>query len=83
VVELYSKDLEGIVEEQDKDDIEVPKVPISEATYALETLQQYILQCKGADQISIQALDKLGRDIIQERLATATQRTIEGFFTVR
>jgi hypothetical protein len=35
VVELYSEDLG--VEEQDEDDIEVPKVPISEAIYALET----------------------------------------------
>jgi hypothetical protein len=58
-------------------------VPISEATYALDSLQQYILQCKGADQTSIQALDKLERDIRQERLATTTQRTIEGFFTVK
>jgi hypothetical protein len=47
VVELYSENPEGIVEAQDEDDIEVPKVPTSEAIHALETLQQYILQCEG------------------------------------
>jgi hypothetical protein len=38
---------------------------------------------KSKDQTSIQALDKLGRDNTQERMATARQRTIEVFFTVR
>jgi hypothetical protein len=83
VVELYSEDLEGEAEVQDEDDIEVPKVPISEAIHALETLQQFILQCNGADQTSIQALDKVGRDIVQERISSAKQRTIEGFFPIK
>jgi hypothetical protein len=80
VVEIYSQDPEGIIEEPEEGDIELPKVSTNMAIEALETLQNYIIQQDSIEQESLKAIDKLGKELARVRINTSTQRSITSFF---
>ena len=80
VVERYSTDKEGEIEEIKDNDIEEEKVAISEAIRALETLKLYEIQQDDGDSITLQALDRLGRDITRRKQCLGKQSTINSFF---
>jgi hypothetical protein len=82
VVEIYSAEKEGEEESEEEGDVELSKVSIAEAVEALETLQLYSLQVPGDDTTSVQALDRLGREIRQHRRQGEIQSSISRYFTL-
>ena len=67
VVEIYSAEKEGEEESEEKGDVELSKVSIAEA---------------GDDTTSVQALDRLGREIRQHRRQGEIQSSISRYFTL-
>jgi hypothetical protein len=84
VVERYSADKEGAEEEYEEGDIEVEKVSTAKALEALETVKLWKLQQEeDTSQDTMQALDRIGREITRIKISIAKQTTLDGFFTRR
>ena len=81
IVAQYSTNKEGIESEPEEDDLEAPKVSITKAIQALETLKLYTIQQDDSNDLVSQALDKLARDLLQKKRYLGKQSTINRFFT--
>ena len=79
-MERYSQYKEGEEETDDKSDIEVEKVSTTEALRCLDTVRLWKLQQESNDVSTLQALDRLSREILQGRRQAAKQTTIVSFF---
>ena len=79
VIESYNRDLEDR-DTSDKEEIEAPKVTISEATQALERLKLFELQQESGEASNILALEKVERSINLRKSLAFKQGTIESFF---
>ena len=81
VVKRYSE-----VQEDDESDtengeeIELEKVPVSQAFDALETLRLFKLQQEDTAQDTLRALDQIERELVVIRVSTRKQTTINSFF---
>jgi DDE superfamily endonuclease/Fission yeast centromere protein N-terminal domain/Tc5 transposase DNA-binding domain len=84
VVERYGTDKEGVEEEHEEEDIEVEMVSAAKAVEALETVKLWTLQQKGdTSQDTVQALDRIGREMARMKISTVKQTTLNTFFTRR
>lgn len=84
VVERYGTNKEGVKEEHEEEDIEVEMVSIAKAVEALETVKLWTLQQKGdTSQDTVQALDRIGREMARMKISTVKQTTLNTFFTRR
>ena len=84
VVERYSADKKGAEEEYEEGDIEVEMVSAAKALEALETVKLWKLQQEGdTSQDTMQALDRIGREIARVKISTVKQTTLNSFFTRR
>jgi hypothetical protein len=85
VVERYSADKEGAEEEEyEEGDIEVEMVSAAKALEALETVKLWKLQQEGdTSQDTMQALDRIGREMARIKISTAKQTTLNSFFIRR
>ena len=80
VVERYSQYKEGEEETDDESDVEVEKVSIAEALRCLDIVRLWKLQQESDDRSTLQALDRLSREILQSKRQTTKQTTIVSFF---
>jgi hypothetical protein len=83
VVERYSTEKEGIVEEPDEDDIEVELVSTTEALKALEIVKLWEIQQENGEQTILSALDRIERRIVQAKYESRKQTMITSFFKPR
>jgi hypothetical protein len=84
VVERYGADKEGAEEEYEEGDIEVENVSTAKALEALETVKLWKLQQEGdRSQDTMQALDRIGREMARMKISTVKQTTLNRFFTRR
>jgi DDE superfamily endonuclease/Tc5 transposase DNA-binding domain/Fission yeast centromere protein N-terminal domain len=81
IVETYGQDQEDDIEEEGDEEIE-PPVSISEAIYALETLQRFELAREDRSQ-NIKALDSLARELSVLQVSKKTQMTLDSFFVCK
>lgn len=81
IVETYGQDQEDDIEEEGDEEIE-PPVSISEAIYALETLQRFELAREDRSQ-NIKALDSLARELSALQVSKKTQMTLDSFFVCK
>jgi hypothetical protein len=82
-VERYSTEKKGTIEESDEDDIEVELVPITEALKALEIVRLWEIQQGNGEQITLSALDRKERRMVQARYENRKQTMITSFFKPR
>jgi hypothetical protein len=80
VVEQYSTDKEGSVEEPEEGDIEAEVVNTTDALKALEIVRLWEMQQENGQQVTLQALDRIERRVMQARYESRKQTTIESFF---
>ena len=80
VVERYSADKEGTEEEFEEGDIEVEKASTAKAIEALEYVKLWKLQQEGTCQETLQALDRISREMAQIKISGAKQTTLDSFF---
>ena len=83
VVDRYSTEKEGIVEEPDKDDIEIELVPTTEALKAIEIVKLWEIQQENGEQSTLSALDRIERRMVQARYENRKQAMITSFFKPR
>jgi hypothetical protein len=81
VVEHHTADKEG-EEEIDEEDIEVAKVSTVEALKALEVVRLWQLQQETSQKSLLQAVDRIGIEIVRNKHRGAKQTTINSFFNV-
>jgi hypothetical protein len=83
VVDRYSTEKEGTVEEPDEDDIEIELVPTTEALKAIEIVKLWEIQQENAEQSTLSALDRIERRMVQARYENRKQTMITSFFKPR
>jgi hypothetical protein len=83
MVERYSTEKEGTIEESNKDDFEVKLVPTTEALKALEIVRLWEIQQENGEQITLSALDQIERRMVQARYENRKQTMITSFFKPR
>jgi hypothetical protein len=79
VIKSYSQDLED-KDNSDEEEIDIPRVTLSEAVQALEQLKLFQLQQETEGSLNILALERLEKDINYQKSLAFKQRTIESFF---
>ena len=86
VVEHHSADKEGAeedfedFEDFEDEDIEAEKVSTAKALDALETVKLWKLQQEYSSQETLQALDRIGREMAQIKISGAKQMKLYSFF---
>jgi hypothetical protein len=83
VVDRYSTEKEGTVEEPDEDDIEIELVPTTEALKAIEIIKLWEIQQENGEQSTLSALDRIERRMVQARWESRKQTMITSFFKPR
>jgi hypothetical protein len=83
VVDRYSIEKEGIVEEPDEDDIEIELVSITEALKALNIVKLWEMQQENGEKATLSVLDRVERRMVQARYENRKQTIITSFFKPR
>jgi hypothetical protein len=83
VVDRYSTEKEGIVEEPDEDDIEIELVSITEVLKALDIVKLWEMQQENGEKATLSVLDRVERRMVQARYENRKQTMITSFFKPR
>lgn len=79
VVQMYGNS-QAKEESDNEGDIEVIEVSINDAIQALETLRLYEMQQEKGSTLTLQLLDRMGREFIATKARLTTQKLISSFF---
>ena len=80
MVERYSIEKEGTVEEVEEGDIEIEKIPTAEALKALEIVRLWEMQQEDGQATTLHVLDRVERRMQPARNEGRKQTTIASFF---
>ncbi|TQS36470.1 hypothetical protein Golomagni_03081, partial [Golovinomyces magnicellulatus] len=80
VVERYSTDRAGIVEEAEEGDLETEKVSNDEALKAIDIVRLWELQQEDGQTTIVQVLDNIEKRIQRSKLEIKKQTTLDSYF---